>query len=184
MERNDGTIDPGTAAGQSGANEFSGSGSVPPSGSTPPSAGSTSGEASFDFKGSAETGEQRNLRERARELGGTVRERAGTAKNKLADVLESGAGRLRDRGQGSTATFAGASGDGTATAAVANDGRMSEVSERVAGGMQASAEWLRDADLDSLKASVEQQAREHPGRTLLIAAGLGYLLGRAFRNNQ
>jgi hypothetical protein len=29
---------------------------------------------------------------------------------------------------------------------------------------------------------IEQQVKEHPGRTLLIAAGLGYLLGKALRH--
>jgi hypothetical protein len=58
------------------------------------------------------------------------------------------------------------------------------VSDKVAAGMDASAEWLRDADLDSIKVGLERQVKEHPGRTLLIAAGLGYLIGRAFRSNQ
>jgi hypothetical protein len=42
---------------------------------------------------------------------------------------------------------------------------------------------LRDADIESLKAGLERQVKEHPGRTLLIAAGLGYLIGRAFRSS-
>ena len=58
------------------------------------------------------------------------------------------------------------------------------MSDRVAGGMEKSAEWLRDADIDSLKSGIEHQVKEHPGRTLLIAVGVGYLLGRAFRGNQ
>jgi hypothetical protein len=61
------------------------------------------------------------------------------------------------------------------------DDRMAQVTSRVAGGMEGAADWLRDADLDGLKASVEQQVKEHPGRTLLIAVGLGYLLGKALR---
>jgi ElaB/YqjD/DUF883 family membrane-anchored ribosome-binding protein len=32
-----------------------------------------------------------------------------------------------------------------------------------------------------MKHGIEQQVRDHPGRTLLIAAGLGYLIGKAFR---
>jgi len=58
---------------------------------------------------------------------------------------------------------------------------VSQVADRVAGGMQATADWLRDADLDSMRVGVERQVKEHPGRTLLIAVGLGYLLGKAFR---
>ena len=55
------------------------------------------------------------------------------------------------------------------------------MTDRVAGGMDATADWLRDADLDGLRASIETQVKEHPGRTLLIAAGVGYLLGKALR---
>jgi len=29
---------------------------------------------------------------------------------------------------------------------------------------------------------MEREVKEHPGRTLLIAVGLGYLIGKAFRN--
>jgi hypothetical protein len=47
--------------------------------------------------------------------------------------------------------------------------------------MQSTADWLRDADIDGLKSGLERQIKEHPGRTLLMAAGLGYLLGKAFR---
>lgn len=47
--------------------------------------------------------------------------------------------------------------------------------------MQATADFLRDADLQGMKTGIERQVKEHPGRTLLIAAGLGYILGRAFR---
>jgi len=59
--------------------------------------------------------------------------------------------------------------------------RATPVAARVAGGMEATAGWLRDADLDSLKSGVERQVKEHPGRTLLLAVGLGYLIGKAVR---
>jgi hypothetical protein len=58
---------------------------------------------------------------------------------------------------------------------------MSQVTNRVAGGMSATADWLRDADLDGLKTGVGRQVKEHPGRTLLLAVGVGYLLGKALR---
>src|SRR6185503_876824 len=100
-----------------------------------------------------------------------------------ASALEAGAGRLRERSQASGgAALAGATADGSTS--IQSDGRIAQVSDKVAGGMERSAEWLRDADIDGLKSSIETQVKEHPGRTLLIAAGLGYLLGRAFRGNQ
>lgn len=167
----------GNESGTSGTNDFS---------------GSTQRSDSFDFSGSTSPGDQsQGLKDRARnvignagsrlaDVGSTVRERAGSAKDKLADALETGAEKLRNRTQGGDATLAGATAGGST--AIANDGRVAQISDRVAGGMERSAEWLRDADLDGLKTGVEQQVREHPARTLLIAVGLGYLIGRAFRS--
>jgi ElaB/YqjD/DUF883 family membrane-anchored ribosome-binding protein len=165
--------EPGTN--QSDANEFSGSGSTQPQGS------------SFDFEGGTEG---QNLKDRAKgaigsanerlaDVGSTVREKAGSVKNKLANALESGAERLRGNGG---ANLAGATSAGTTT--IEGDGRLSQVSDRVAGGMEATADWLRDADIDGIKTGIERQVKEHPGRTLLIAAGLGYLIGRAFRGDK
>jgi len=123
-----------------------------------------------------------NAQEKLADVGSTVRERAGNAKDSLADALESGADKLRARGgsaQGSGGQYAGAT--GSSSLALEEDGRVAQVTNRVAGGMDATADWLRQADLEGLRASVEEQVKEHPGRTLLIAAGLGYLLGKALR---
>ena len=117
-----------------------------------------------------------NAKDKLADVGSTVRQGAGNAKDKLADALSSGADKLRQRsgrGQLSGST-------GTTDVTVSGDG-VSQVADRVAGGMQATADWLRDADLDGMRAGVERQVKEHPGRTLLIAVGLGYLLGKAFR---
>jgi hypothetical protein len=119
-----------------------------------------------------------SAREKLADVGSTARERAGTLKDSLADALESSADKLRQRaGQGGQ--LAGTT--GSSSVALENDGRMTDVTNRVAGGMQASADWLRDADIDGLKMGIEKQVKEHPGRTLLIAVGLGYLLGKALR---
>ena len=119
--------------------------------------------------------------EKLADVGSSVRERAGTMKNSLADALTSGADKLRQRGtsSGSTAQYAGATDAGSV--AVESDGRTTQVTSKVASGMDATADWLREADLAGLRTSIEGQVKEHPGRTLLIAAGLGYLLGKAIR---
>jgi ElaB/YqjD/DUF883 family membrane-anchored ribosome-binding protein len=120
-----------------------------------------------------------NAQEKLADVGSTVRERAGSAKDSLADALESGADKLRARGGNASGQLAGST--GSSSLALENDGRVAQVTNKVAGGMDATADWLRQADLDGLRASVEEQVKEHPGRTLLIAAGLGYLLGKALR---
>jgi hypothetical protein len=139
----------------------------------------------------AERGDRRAITDRARDIAGatrdrladvgsTVRDRAGTLKDSLADALETGADRLRNRAPGGEHGGVALAGDVGAPAA-SRDERFGQVPAKVAGGMDATASWLREADLDSLKATIETQVKEHPGRTLLIAVGVGYLLGKALR---
>lgn len=123
--------------------------------------------------------------EKLADVGSTVRERSGQMKNSLADALHSGAEKLRHRTTSASTSvsdtpLAGAT--NTGSVAVATEHRTAQVGNKVATGMDAAADWIRETDLDSLKTGVERQVKEHPGRTLLIAAGLGYLLGKAFRN--
>jgi len=158
-----------------------------PSGADRASAGSTSGSIGA---GSADQGMSDRARdiagsaqEKLADVGSGVRERAGHMKDSLADALDSGADKLRQRATASAMTssdtLAGATGSGGT--AISSDGKMSQLNNRVAGGMSATADWLRDADLDGMKAGIERQVKEHPGRTLLVAVGVGYLLGKALR---
>jgi hypothetical protein len=131
------------------------------------------GDRAKDIAGSA--------REKLADVGSTVRERAGTMKDSLADAIESGAEKLRNRGANMGSGGVALAGETVGSSVAVSDGRAAQVTDKVAGGMEATASWLRDADLDSLKQSLETQVKEHPGRTLLIAVGVGYLLGKALR---
>ena len=177
------------ASGAGGAGYGTSSGSVAGTGGAAGSTGSTgsgygsAGSTSGDFAGGQDQSRLQQGKEKAKETLGQVRERAGELKATLADKLEAGAERLRQRstsGSTGSATLAGATGDGGSTA-VATDDRMAKVSGAVAGGMESTARWIRDADMNTIRTDVEQQVKEHPGRTLLIALGVGYLLGKAFR---
>jgi hypothetical protein len=158
-----------------------------PSGADQTSTGSTNGSIGA---GSADQGvadRARNIagsaQDKLADVGSTVRERAGHMKDSLADALDAGADKLRQRAAANavttTDTLAGATSSGST--AISSDGRMSQVNNRVAGGMSATADWLRDADLEGMKSGIERQVKEHPGRTLLVAVGVGYLLGKALR---
>ena len=107
-----------------------------------------------------------------------ISERAGELKSSLADKLEQGAEKLRQRAHGG-GQYAGATADGTV--GISENDKMTQVADKVAGGMQSTANWVRNADLESVKGDVERQVKEHPARSLLVAVGLGYLLGKAFR---
>jgi hypothetical protein len=174
MERNSNETPTNHTPGQSAA---SGSGAAPLSGSGyGASAGSSSSgsTSSSNFADSGSSGS--GVADRAKNALSGAREKAGNIKESLADKLEAGAERLQQRGQGGQ--YAGA---GEGSISVEADGRLAAVTSSVATGMQGTADGLREADLDSLKEGVEQQVKEHPGRTLLIALGVGYVLGKALR---
>ena len=183
MENDFSSID--STVGQSSAASSSNAAGTGNTGNT----GNTTNTDASSSSGASTNTDQR-FTDRARELAGSaqgkladvgsaVRERAGTMKDSLADALETGADKLRSRGQSSDqGTLAGAT---TAGSVSTGDGRVAQVTDRVASGMDKTAGWLRDADLDGLRTGIETQVKEHPGRTLLIAAGLGYLLGKALR---
>jgi ElaB/YqjD/DUF883 family membrane-anchored ribosome-binding protein len=200
MERNandtfgSGSTGESTTGGNGGSIGSAGSANSPSSfgagstGTSGTSGGAGLDDASFSRDTYAESG---GLADRAKSAAGTaqeklsdvgssVRDRAGSLKNTIADALESGAEKLRAQGAGG-GQIAGAAATGNSTSMVGEGSRMGEATNQLAGGLQASADWLRDADIDGLKSGIENQVKEHPGRTLAVAVGLGYLLGKAFR---
>ncbi|MFL5607842.1 MAG: hypothetical protein ACJ8AD_15430 [Gemmatimonadaceae bacterium] len=179
MERNANDTFGSGNTGESNTGSFSGGSST---GGTGTSDASFSRDTSTDANGMADRAKNAasTAGERLSDVGSQVRDRAGNLKNSLADALESGAEKLRNRGAGG-GQIAGASATGGSAGMIADDNRIAGATNQLAGGLQASADWLRDADLDGLKSGVERQVKEHPGRSLAVAVGLGYLLGKAFR---
>jgi hypothetical protein len=112
------------------------------------------------------------LQERAGDALHAARARTGDAQATLADKLEGGAEAIRER--------VSTDGRGRARPVVR---RVAGAGDAVAGGLERSAYWLRENDLTDLRELVRQQLREHPGRTALLALGLGILFGRASKRD-
>jgi hypothetical protein len=117
-----------------------------------------------------------------RGVGGRVKSAVSSVKDKasgipgmLADGLQAGAVALRQRRPSTEISAPGSS------VAITSDPTIAAVTDTLASGMQSSADWLRDADIDKLKEGVEKQVKEHPARSLLVALGAGYLIGKALR---
>ncbi|MFL5601373.1 MAG: hypothetical protein ACJ78I_13370 [Gemmatimonadaceae bacterium] len=127
-------------------------------------------QASFDGANTGDSG-------RLKGVASTVREKASSLPGIIADGLEAGAQALR---QNRPVASGAAPGGGTSIAA-SGDSTIAAVTDTLASGMQSSADWIRDADFDKLKQGVEQQVKEHPARSLLVALGAGYLIGKALR---
>jgi hypothetical protein len=112
---------------------------------------------------------------KVKSVANSVRGKASNLPAMIADGLQAGAEALRQKRSSLAA------GTGSGSTAITEDSNLVAVTDSIATGMQSSADWIRDADLDKLKEGVETQVKEHPARTLLIALGAGYILGKAFR---
>jgi hypothetical protein len=135
----------------------------------------SSSNESTSFGDVPSTTDQGGFAGRAKSVASTVKQKASNIPSMLADGLEAGAQALRQNKLGLATT------DGSTAASTSSDSSITAVTDTLATGMQSSADWLRDADLEKLKSGVEQQVKEHPARTLLVALGAGYLIGKALR---
>ena len=160
--------------------------SSPTTGSSSPGSGGMgttgtsglSGGSDYSTGTSGSSGGQTSTVDQARATAqnklGQVKDKAREIQSTLADRLDAGAQKIRQRQQ--HAPLAGATESGSVTAGTTD--RMANVQDSVARGMEKSADWLRNGDL---KSDIERQVRENPGRSLLIALGLGYVIGKAFK---
>jgi hypothetical protein len=137
------------------------------------SAHSNIGSEQTSFGSQLKSSEE-GITDRVKSVAASVKGKAAAIPSMLADGLEAGAEALRQR----RPSTSGAEGSALT---IANDPGIAAVTDTLATGMQSSAEWLRDADLDKLKQGVEKQVKEHPARSLLVALGAGYLIGKALR---
>ena len=61
----------------------------------------------------------------------------------------------------------------------AQDGAKDAMNKLQAKASELTSQMMDRINVDDLTQKLEEQVREHPARTLMIAAGAGFLLGRA-----
>ena len=194
MERNpNDNLNSQSGSSSTGAGPESGYEAAGSSASTSGGYGGTSDSSSFgsapsatgNFSGSADSFADKakdslsDAKEKAKSGLAGAKDKATELKATLADKLEAGAEKLRAKQTGAE-SYAGATGSGS-TSITAESGQLGQLSDKLATGMQGTADFLRNTDLDQMKSGIEKQVKENPGRSLLVAAGIGYLLGKAFR---
>jgi hypothetical protein len=99
----------------------------------------------------------------------SVRGATGNAQATLADKLDAGAEAIREHV------------DDESPNANPIRRKLDAAGGVVAQRLEGSALWLRENDITDLRDVVGKQLKEHPGRTALIALGLGVLIGRSSR---
>ena len=101
----------------------------------------------------------------------TVRAKTGNMQAGLADLLDSSAQVIRSRG------VAASDAAGTTVGEEAAE-RLAQSGEATAAVLERGAMWLRENDLSDVEARVTSHLKKNPTQTLLIAAGIGFLLSR------
>ena len=61
--------------------------------------------------------------------------------------------------------------------------RVADFADSAAHKVEATAQYVRDHDVQDMVADMENLIRRHPGQSLMAAAAVGFLLGRTFRND-
>jgi hypothetical protein len=99
----------------------------------------------------------------------SVRGATGNVQATLADKLDAGAEALRDRLESDVPSTGGL------------PKRLGAAGDAVADSLENTALWLRENDITDVRHLIDNQLKEHPARTALVALGLGILIGRSSR---
>lgn len=60
-------------------------------------------------------------------------------------------------------------------------GARARLQARASHAVEVSTDYLRGHDLDEMRGDLEREIRAHPIKSIAIALGAGYVLGRLFR---
>lgn len=101
-------------------------------------------------------------KEKASEFASTAQDRADEGMNKTADGLHTAADKVRERGS-------------------EHGGAVASAADTAANAMESAENYLRDTNTAEMMDQVEAYIRKNPTQSLLIAAGVGFVLAKAFK---
>lgn len=70
------------------------------------------------------------------------------------------------------------------TADGSSSGRMSAIADRTANALDATGRYVRDMSTRDVVEDLKTVAKNHPGKSMIAAAGIGFLLGRSLMRTQ
>lgn len=101
-------------------------------------------------------------KQKADEMSGMAQDRADEGMDKAADAMGKGADMLREQGN-------------------QQGGTIGSVAGTAADAMDSAGSYLHDANTGEMMDQVEAYIRKNPTQSLLIAAGVGFVLAKAFK---
>ena len=126
----------------------------------------------------------KNSVEEGSSLGGQVSEAAGQVKDKVTTMGRTAAEKIdenRDTAAGGLEKVASALHDKADS--LPGGEKVSDLAHATAEKLSSTADYVRDNDTSQMMADVQALVKNNPGRSLLAAAVIGFLVGRAFTSN-
>jgi ElaB/YqjD/DUF883 family membrane-anchored ribosome-binding protein len=99
---------------------------------------------------------------KAGEMAGMAQERADQGIDKAADSMDKAADMMRQKGS-------------------EQGGTVGNVAGSAADAMESASAFLKDTDTSQMMDQLEAYIRKNPTQSLLVAAGIGFVLSKAFR---
>ena len=125
----------------------------------------------------------------------TLSDTAQNVKERVADAASTAKQRVSDAGRQATDKIddkRGAAADALGNAASAIHEKAEDlpggetvrsVAHSAADTLESTAGYIREHDVRAMMSDVEEIVKRNPGPSLLIAAAIGFLIGRAFRED-
>jgi ElaB/YqjD/DUF883 family membrane-anchored ribosome-binding protein len=139
----------------------------------PTRAGTSTGD---DFTESLSDSAQ-NVKDRVSDVAATAKQKMSDAGRQAGDKIDEKRGPAADALQNAASTLHEKAEDLPGGEAVKS------VAHSAAEKLESTAGYIREHDVKAMVSDVEEIVKRNPGPSLLIAATLGFLIGRAFRED-
>ena len=106
------------------------------------------------------------VKEKVTDMGHTVADKIDENRDAAAQGLNKAATSLHDKAEG-----------------LPGGEKVTNLAHATADKLSTTANYIRDHDVKRMMADVETVVKNNPGRSVLVAAAVGFLVGRAFSNN-
>ena len=117
-------------------------------------------------------------------LGETVSDTATRVKDKVSDLGHSAAEKIDENREAAAGGLDQAAATLREKAGSLPGGeKAANLAHSTAEKLNTTADYVRDHDVNRMMADVETLVKNNPGPALLVAAVVGFLLGRAFSSN-
>ena len=115
-----------------------------------------------------------NVKEKVSDAASQAREKAAEVGSNAADAIDSSLHSAASKLQDTAASLRSTGASGSS--------RVSDMSNRAAAGLEATARYFKDVDTREAISSMESVIRRNPGPSLIAAAVAGFLIGSALRD--